>query len=185
MCISLHDSNMSCLNNTVCDNKNHYHYEWCNFYSTDGYYYEAAPTITCTRDNIVELYPSCSNCWTGFIDCCADSREECCLRSLTSIPTSIPTSTPTPFCSQNYYFQEDERCNFLEIQNTDISYYSDNSMICCTDDRELCCPFNYTILYSVIGFLGISVIIIVSHLFYQNRPFKIIPETKTTSIIPV
>lgn len=177
---------MSCLNNTVCGNKPHYYYEWCNFYSNNGYYYEAAPTITCTRDDIVEYYPNCSKCWAGFIDCCADSREECCLQSQTSFPTSIPTSTPTPLCSQNYYFQEDERCNFLEIQNTDISYYSDNnSMVCCSDDRQLCCPFNYNILYGVIGFLGISVIIVVSHLLYQTRPLKITPETKTTRILPV
>ena len=97
---------MTCLNNNVCRNKPKYYYEWCNFNSVDGYYYEAAPNITCTRDNIADLYPNCTNCWTGFIDCCADNIEECCIRSQTSFPTSTPTSSPTPLCNENHYFQE-------------------------------------------------------------------------------
>jgi hypothetical protein len=176
---------MSCLNNDVCGNKPKYYYEWCNFNGVDGFYYQAAPNITCTRDNIAELYPTCSNCWTGFIDCCADSIDECCPRSQTSIPTSTPTSTPTPLCNENHYFQEGQGCSFLEIRNTDISYYTEHSMICCTDDRSICCPFNYNILYGVIGFLGLSVIIVVSHLIYQNKALKVTPETKIRCISPV
>ena len=57
---------MTCLNNTICGNKQHFYYEWCNYNSNNGFYYEEAPIITCRRDSIQKLYPSCKNCWSGF-----------------------------------------------------------------------------------------------------------------------
>jgi hypothetical protein len=176
---------MSCLNNDVCGNKNRYHFEWCNFNGVDGYYYEAAPNITCTRDDISDLYPMCNDCRKGFIDCCADTREECCIRSETSFPTSTPTSSPTSLCIENHYYQKEEQCHFYEIQNTDISYYTEHSMICCSNDRSDCCSFNHNILYGTIGGLCLLVITIVSHLVYTTKSTKVMPENKIASINPV
>uniref|UniRef100_A0A6C0C0V4 Uncharacterized protein n=1 Tax=viral metagenome TaxID=1070528 RepID=A0A6C0C0V4_9ZZZZ len=181
---------MSCLNNTICGNKHKYYYEWCNYYANDGFYYQAAPNITCTRDNIADLYPTCTNCWTGFIDCCADNIEECCIPSQTSFPTSTPTSSPTTLCNVNHYFQEHEKCYFLEIQNTDISYYTEFGMVCCTNDRSKCCPINPYILYGGIGALCLTIIILFTYLLWnfipiRSKPTKVMPENKLARIVPV
>jgi len=176
---------MTCLNNTICGDKSRYYYHTCNYYGNDGYYYENAQMITCRRDNIQELYPTCEHCWTSFIDCCADNKEDCCIRSETSYPTVMPTSVPTGFCAENHYFQKDERCNFLEIQNIEISYNTEHSMICCVDDRDKCCKFNYNILYGIIGFIGLSLLAVIIIIYRDTKVKKINPETKLRNIMPV
>jgi hypothetical protein len=176
---------MTCLNNKMCGDKPHYYNEWCNYYSKNGYYYEEAELITCHRDNIKEIYPGCKDCWTGFVDCCADNRENCCKRSETSYPTSEPTAIPTTLCITNYYFQEDEKCNFLEIQSRDISYNNENSMICCLDDRSECCKFNYNILYGVLVIIIILLLSIAIFITRDMRVERINPETKLKKIIPI
>jgi len=176
---------MTCLNNTICGNKQHFYYEWCNYNSNNGFYYEEAPIITCRRDSIQKLYPSCKNCWSGFIDCCADNKEDCCLKSTTSYPTTTPTSIPSTLCAENYYFQKDEKCNFLEIQNTDISYNNENSMVCCVNDRNKCCPFNYSILYGIFGVIGVSLLIMFVFVLRDTKNKKINPETKLRNILSV
>ena len=181
---------MSCLNNNICGNKQHHYYEWCNYYANDGFYYQAAPNITCTRDNIADLYPTCSNCWTGFIDCCADNNEECCIRSQTSIPTYTPTASPTPLCNENHYFQKDERCHFLEKQDTEISYYTDNGMVCCNSDRRNCCRYNKPLLDGIFGTFCLFIIVLFTCLIYnfipaRSKPSQITPENKLARIVPV
>lgn len=176
---------ISCLNNTICGNKQRFYYEWCNYYSNNGFYYEEAPLITCHRDNIQQIYPTCERCWTGFIDCCADNKEDCCIRSKTSYPTITPTAVPTPLCPINHYFQKNEKCNFLELQNTDISYNDENSMVCCTNDRSKCCPFNYYILYIMFGIIGTFLLIVIIFIIRDTKNTKINPETKLRNIVSV
>ena len=144
----------------MCGNKQHYYMQWCN-YNYNGYEYTPHPTKTCRRPNITNVYASCSTCWR-FMDCCADNIEECCLPSETALPTSFPTAMPTRMCGdgRNYYYEIGRGdCVFYEKAKYGISYYTDHSLVCCSQNRKECCEVRDEYFYSALSSLGIIIIV--------------------------
>lgn len=150
----------TCLNYTMCGNKQHYYMQWCN-YNYNGYEYTPHPTKTCRRPDITNVYASCSTCWK-FMDCCADNIDECCLPSETALPTSFPTAMPTRMCGdgRNYYYEIGRGdCVFYEKAKYGISYYTDHSLVCCSQNRKECCEVRDEYFYSALSSLGIIIIV--------------------------
>jgi len=169
----------TCLNYTMCGEKQHYYMQWCN-YNYNGYEYTPHPTKTCRRPNITNVYSSCSTCWR-FMDCCADKIEECCIPSETALPTSFPTAMPTRMCGlgDNYYYEKNkEGCIFFEEPKDGIAYNTEHSLVCCKDDRNECCVVKNEYYYSTIVSLSlvISIFMFVCIRELQLKRRRIEPE---------
>jgi hypothetical protein len=96
------------------------------------------------------------------MDCCADNIEECCLPSETALPTSFPTAIPTRMCGdgRNYYYEIGRGdCVFYEKEKYGISYYTDHSLVCCSQNRKECCEVRDEYFYSALSSLGIIIIV--------------------------
>uniref|UniRef100_A0A6C0JAT4 Uncharacterized protein n=1 Tax=viral metagenome TaxID=1070528 RepID=A0A6C0JAT4_9ZZZZ len=141
---------ISCLTNEMCGNKKIFYNAWCSF-TEDGYEYTPNIESTCARDGIDLLYPNCENC--DFVDCCAESIEDCCNRSVTRVPSQVPTSIPTTFCPDvsRLYDRKTDDCHFYEVPNESITQYSDDYLLCCSDRKEQCCELQTTFIFSIAG----------------------------------
>ena len=174
----------TCLTDEMCEGKeNKYYWTWCDRW-VDQYQYYPHPNNSCHRGNISELYPNCDSCH-NFIDCCANSMEECCDKYYSTFqPTSTPTLSPcSDGCYKKYHF---DACYIFEIENTDITCNSDGEFRCCENDRTKCCKFNSEVVFGsfalILIFLSMSIYIFK---LYSTITRKTHPEIKMKKIIPV
>lgn len=177
---------MTCLNATFCGNKPHYYFDWCNYMGSDGYYYAPNHLNTCRRSSIDTLYASCETCRNSFKDCCSNNRDDCCLKGTNAVPTNSPTSSPTQMCirGETFYYQEEDRCRIYEYQNTDISVYQDNLLVCCSEHRDECCVVRSTLLFSLLTVILLFTSLSIFY-FLREPSKKIVPTTKQMKILPV
>ena len=166
---------MTCLNNSICaTNTTHRYFKFCD-YSDEKFQYYPNPDITCTRDNIRDYFPSCTNCHL-IVDCCFLYSEDECCSTLTFHPTSSPTINPCQLnCSAKYTF---DHCLFFETQNTDISCIDNrNQFTCCNNNRSECCVSDPYIVYGSLGSVLFTLLFLTFYMISGYKKKRIISKT--------
>ena len=166
---------MTCLNNSICaTNTTHRYFKLCD-YSDEKFQYYPNPDITCTRDNIRDYFPSCTNCHL-IVDCCFLYSEDECCSTLTFHPTSSPTINPCQLnCSAKYTF---DHCLFFETQNTHISCIDNrNQFTCCNNNRSECCVSDPYIVYGSLGSVLFTLLFLTFYMISGYKKKRIISKT--------
>lgn len=173
---------MSCIKE--CNKKTYYNVI-CD-YTYNNYIYSPNLNNTCKRDTLVGVFPnSCEICQLA-VDCCANTKNNCCKRGDTRIPTSLPTLQPTQLCNgENTFYYESNSCYFFEKQDTDISKNVNDQMICCSNMRSECCVFKKVQVFTTMGVIILIIFSFICYSLVYEKKTKIHSENKVNKITPI
>lgn len=180
-----------CVINDACT-KNKY-YSMISNYWYENYYYFPNPENTCINEWDTLYNPNIPYNDTSFInyyyfmDCCANSRNECRLRYFDSkTPTSSPTLSMCSLkCEKHFYM---DKCYFFENPVKSLTCDLNGNFKCCINERSKCCKVNENIIFifSVTSLSCIFLtIIVVFYYHYKNINRKIYTENQMKSILPI